>query len=143
MIIIAKQVIPAPPAPEPPRPRRRYSCAVMSAPPAGYFTPSDSESEENDSNFQSEEEEAEGSLQSVPEYEKDACSTHTTPVRISARLEPHYVTRRITHPGYGPAQRPSPMRASEPDAQSPLRRLQSPVGRQQLRSITQEKDPRP
>jgi hypothetical protein len=79
MIIIAKQVMSAPPAPEPPQPRRRYSCAVMSARPAGYLPPSDSESEEDDSNSQYEEEEAEDSQQSVPEYEEDVFSTHSTP----------------------------------------------------------------
>jgi hypothetical protein len=59
MIVIAKKkkknhVVPAPPPPPPmrqqPTQRSRFSCAVMSPPPAGYFPLSNSDTEEEEEN---------------------------------------------------------------------------------------------
>jgi hypothetical protein len=81
MVIIAKQMLPAPPPPPaPPAVQQarvsRFSCAVMSAPPDGYVLPSSSDTSEYD---EEEEDEEMSSEHSVPEYEEDAYSTHSTP----------------------------------------------------------------
>jgi hypothetical protein len=114
MVIIAKQMLPAPPPlPLSPPVRQtrvsRFSCAVMSAPPDGYVLPSSSDPSE----YEEEEEDDEMSSEhSVPEYEEDAYSTHSTPQRssASAQLDTEYVPRRLTHPARRAAQAPSPMR---------------------------------
>jgi hypothetical protein len=94
MTAIAKQVKPAPPLPPPP-PRQqpvrlsRISCAVMSAPPDGYLPPgsSDTQDEEEEDNDENDNDEAnaaednESTDHSIPEYEEDTYSTHSTPHR--------------------------------------------------------------
>jgi hypothetical protein len=124
MVIIAKQMLPAPPPPPLPPVRQprvsRFSCAVMSAPPDGYVLPSSSDTSENE---EEEEEEEMSSDHSVPEYEDDQYSTHSTPQRrsTSAKLDTEYVPRRLTHPVRRPPQAPSPMRrASLPERTSPV-----------------------
>jgi hypothetical protein len=139
MVIIAKQMLPAPPPPPLPRPVRqprvsRFSCAVMSAPPDGYVLPSSSDTSENE---EEEEEEEMSSDHSVPEYEDDQYSTHSTPQRrsTSAQLDIEYVPRRLTHPARRPAQAPSPMRrASLPERTSPVAKRSPQSIRNKLRS---------
>jgi hypothetical protein len=94
MTAIAKQVKPAPPLPHPPRQQpvrcSRFSCAVMSAPPDGYFPPGSSdaqdEEEEDDEEDDNDEvnaaEDNESTDHSIPEYEEDTYSTHSTNLHI-------------------------------------------------------------
>jgi hypothetical protein len=89
MVIIAKQMLPAPhPPPEPPSVRQarvsRFSCAVMSAPPDDYVLPSSSDTSEYD---EEEDDEKMSFEHSVPEYEEDAYSTHSTPQNRSASAQ--------------------------------------------------------
>jgi hypothetical protein len=140
MVIIAKQMLPAPsPPPVPPavqQPRAsRFNCAVMSAPPDGYMPPSSSDTSEYE---EEEEEEDISSDHSVPEYEKNAYSTHSTPQNsfASAQLDSEYIPRRLTHPARRPARAPSPMRrASLTGRSSPVAKRTSPQSiREKLRS---------
>ena len=138
MVIIAKQMLPAPPPPPLPPVRQprvsRFSCAVMSAPPDGYVLPSSSDTSENEGE---EEEEEMSSDHSVPEYEDDQYSTHSTPQRrsTSAQLDTEYVPRRLTHPARRPPQAPSPMRrASLPERTSPVIKRSPQTIRKKLRS---------
>jgi hypothetical protein len=129
-------MIPAPPPPPAPPPVRqarvsRFSCA----PPDGYVLPSSSDTSE----YEEEEEEDEMSSEhSVPEYEEDAYSTHSTPQNSAtpAQMDTEYVPRRLTHPARRAAQAPSPMRgASLPAQSSPVaRRTSSQSIRKKLRS---------
>jgi hypothetical protein len=125
MTAIAKQVKPAPPLPTPP-PRQQplRLCAVMGAPPDGYIPPGSSDTqyeeeeddEEDDNDEANAAEDNESTDHSIPEYEEDTYSTHSTPLRrtsTSSIREPEYVPRRLSHPSYRPAQAPSPMRASQ------------------------------
>jgi hypothetical protein len=97
IVIIAKQMLPAPPPPPLPPPLRqpresRFSCAVMSAPPDGYMLPSSSDTSEYE---EEEEDEKMSSDHSVPEYEDDQYSTHSTPQRrpTSAQIDIEDVPR--------------------------------------------------
>jgi hypothetical protein len=137
MVIIAKQMLPAPPPPPaPPSVQQarvsRFSCAVMSAPLDGYVLPSSSDTSEYD---EEEEDEEMSSEHSVPEYEEDAYSTHSTPQNrsASAQIDTEYVPRRLTHPA---RRAPSPMRrASLPARASPVAKRTSPQSiRKKLRS---------
>jgi hypothetical protein len=129
MTAIAKQVKPAPPLLTP-HPRQqpvrlsRFSCAVMSAPPDGYIPPGSSdtqdEGEEDDGEDDNDEanaaEDNESTDHSIPEYEEDTYSTHSSPQRrtsTSSIREPEYDPRRLSRPSYRPAQARSPMRASQ------------------------------
>ena len=89
MLVIAKQMLPAPPAPRirapgPPPRTPHLCCAVMSAPPDGYMPPS--------SEYTSSSEEEEGDNISIstthsdPDYDEAAYSTHSTPRERSDRL---------------------------------------------------------
>ena len=105
MLVIAKQMLPAPPAPRictpgPPPRTPHLRCAVMSAPSDGYMPPS---SEDTSS---SEEDEGDNvsisTAHSVPDYDEAAYSTHSTPQERSDRPEfsdRNYVPRRLNHPG--------------------------------------------
>jgi hypothetical protein len=143
MVIIAKQMLPAPPPPPVPPPVRqprvsRFSCAVVSAPPDGYLLPSSSDTSEYEEEEEEGEEEDMSSEHSVPEYEEDAFSTHSTPQRssTSAKLDAECVPRRLTHAARRAAQAPSPMRrASLPGRLSPVGKVKSPQSiRKKLRS---------
>jgi hypothetical protein len=126
MLIIANQMIPAPPAPRKPplglRPRTPHlRCAVISSqPPDGFFPPSDENTSENDE-------------------EEEAYSTHSTPQRsgtVSEQIDEEYILR---HPGKIPAQAPSPMRAAMSERFSPLAINTSPQSmRKKLRSPLQK-----
>jgi hypothetical protein len=140
MVIIAKQMLPAPPPPPVPPPVQqprvsRFSCAVMSAPLDGYVLPSSSDTSEYE---EEDEEEVISSDHSVPEYEKDAYTTHSTPQSssTSAQLDAEYVPRRLTHPARRAAQAPSPMRGvSLPGQSSPVAKRTSPQSiRKKLRA---------
>jgi hypothetical protein len=141
MTTIAKQVKNAPPLPPPPRQqpvrRSRFSCAVMIAPPDGYLPPrsSDTQDEEVEDDDEDDNDEAnsaednQSTDHSIPEYEEDTYSTHSTPQRrtsTSSVREPEYVPRRLSHPSYRPAQAPTPVRALQ--MMSPLGKRTSPSG---------------
>ena len=121
MLVIAKQMRPAPPAPRirnpgPPPRTPHLSCAVMSAPPDGYMPPS---SEETSSSEEDGGDNVSISTEhSVPDYDEAAYSTHSTPAERSDRPEfydRNYVPRRLLHPAMRPASAPSPMRAAAQD----------------------------
>jgi hypothetical protein len=114
MLVLAKQMRPAPPAPRirnpgPPPRTPHLRCAVMSAPPDGYMPPS------SDDTSSSEEEGGDNvsisTEHSVAEYDEAAYSTHSTPAERSDRPEfydRNYVPRRLTHPDMRLASAPSP-----------------------------------
>ena len=133
MLVIAKQMRPAPPAPRirnpgPPPRTPHLRCAVMSAPPDGYMPPSSDDTsgsdEEGGDNVSISTE------HSVPEYDEAAYSTHSTPAERSDRPEfydRNYVPRRLTHPGMRLASAPSPMRAAIPERSAPGTTMSSAV----------------
>jgi hypothetical protein len=70
MVIIAKQMLPAPPPPPLPPPLRqprvsRFSCDVMSAPPDGYVLPSSSDTSEYEEEEEEEEMSSDHSVQNM------------------------------------------------------------------------------
>ena len=133
MLVIAKQMRPAPPAPRirnpgPPPRTPHLRCAVMSAPPDGYMPPS------SDDTSSSEEDGGDNvsisTEHSVPDYDEAAYSTHSTPAERSDRPEFHdrnYVPRRLTHPAMRPASAPSPMRAAVQERSAPGATMSSAV----------------
>ena len=152
MLIIAKQMRPAPPAPRIPPPSLRprtphLRCAVKNAPPDRNMPPSD----EDTSSSEDEEEQDKiiiSTAHSVPDYDEQAYSTHSKPQRRSEMPQHHdkdYIPRRLTGPGTSPVQAPSPMRAAIPERTSPVairttplaRRASSQSLRKKLRSTQQ------
>ena len=121
----------APPAPRIPPPRLpprtpHLCCAVMSAPPDGFFPPSDEDTSENDGDEGEDQDNVSvNTAHSFPECEQQAYSTHSTPQHSSAtsgRMDEEHIPRRLTHP----EKRPSHMRAAMPERSSPVAIRASP-----------------